>query len=185
MLAVAAQGRADNWPQWRGPANDGVCTEKNLPTEWSATKNLAWKLKLPGVGSSTPAVWGDRLFLTCQDGNDLVLLCVGVSGKQLWKQSLGEATGIARKDEGNGASASPSTDGKHVYVFVGNGAFAAFDFDGKEVWRFDAQKRYGRFDIQFGLHSTPVLYGDRLYFQLIHSGAPQTVRRQGRLGGRH
>jgi outer membrane protein assembly factor BamB len=186
-LAAVGPSLADNWPQWRGPANDGVCTEKNLPAEWSETKNIAWKLKLPGMGGATPAVWGDRIFLTGEAGaekgkrgprggkpGELVLLCVSTSGKELWKKSLGAGTRRARFDEGNGASASPSTDGKHVYAFVGNGEFAAFDFAGKEVWRFNVQKRYGRFRIQFGLHSTPVLHGDRLYLQLIHSGGKRT-----------
>jgi outer membrane protein assembly factor BamB len=194
LLAAVGPTLGDNWPQWRGPANDGICSEKDLPTEWSASKNIAWKLKLPGMGGSTPAIWGDRIFLTSEEGaekserpkakdkrrpkrggsGELVLLCISTSGKELWKKPLGPATPHARFDEGNGASPSPSTDGKYVYVFVGNGAVAAFDFSGKEIWRFDAQKRYGRFAIAFGLHSTPVLYGDRLYFQLIHSGGKKT-----------
>jgi outer membrane protein assembly factor BamB len=158
------------WPQWRGPQNDGVSAEKNLPTEWSESKNIAWKLTLPGRGCSTPVVWGDRIFLTSEDGKELVVLCISAEGKELWKRSLGAAGRRARGEEGDSASPSPSTDGKYVYVFVGAGEFAAFDFSGKEVWRFNAQKRYGKFDIAFGVHTTPVLYGDRLYFQLIHSG---------------
>ncbi len=178
LLALVNPGRTDNWPQWRGPDNDGVCTEKNLPTKWSATENVAWKFKLPGSGSSTPVIWGDRIFLTCLDGKEVVCLCLSTSGKELWKRPLGLAANAGRSgrppDEGNAASPSPSTDGKHVYCFAGNGEFAAFDFEGKEAWRFNAQDRYGRFRIQFGIHTTPVLYGDRLYFQLIHSGGART-----------
>ena len=77
---------ADNWPTWRGPRHDGVSAEKNLPTEWSATKNLLWKTPLPGQGAATPVVWGDTLFLTSEDGDDLVLLCLGTDGKERWKQ---------------------------------------------------------------------------------------------------
>jgi outer membrane protein assembly factor BamB len=181
LLLLVCQGRADNWPQWRGPDNNGICAEKNLPTSWSATENLAWKFSLPGKGSSSPAVWGDRIFLTCVDGEEVVCLCISTAGKELWKRSLGAANRLGRSrragrgDEGYAASPSPSTDGKYVYCFAGNGEFAAFDFEGKEAWRFDAQKRYGQFDIQFGVHTTPVLYGDRLYFQLIHSGGPRTA----------
>jgi outer membrane protein assembly factor BamB len=164
-----------NWPQWRGANHDGVSSEKGLPTEWSLTKNLAWKLPLPGVGSSTPIVWGDRIFLTCQDGQDLVLMCVGADGKELWKHELGKGNKMVRGDEGNGASASASTDGKHVYAFVGTGELTCLDFDGKEVWKFNTQDRYGKFRIQFGIHSTPVLDGDRLYLQLIHSGGAWVV----------
>jgi hypothetical protein len=51
---------AENWPQWRGPKNDGVSAEKNLPTEWGREKNIAWRLAMPGSAGSTPAVWDDR-----------------------------------------------------------------------------------------------------------------------------
>src|SRR5947209_19404309 len=105
---------------------------------------------MPGIGSSTPAVWGERIFLTSQDGKDLVLLCVSTGGKELWKRTLGGRDKMVRGSEGNQASPSPCTDGKHVYAWVGPGDFACFDFAGKEVWRFNPQKRYGEFDIQFG-----------------------------------
>jgi outer membrane protein assembly factor BamB len=182
LLLFVGQGRAENWPQWRGPENNGISKEKGLPTRWSATENIAWKLKLPGEGSSTPAVWGDHIFLTCQEDSEVVALCISTAGKELWKRSLGPAnrTGSIRVlgnfGDGNIASPSPSTDGRHVYFFAGNGEFAAFDFSGKEIWRFDAQQRYGMFNIQFGVHTTPVLYGDRLYIQLIHSGGARTEK---------
>jgi outer membrane protein assembly factor BamB len=178
-FAVAALGigrvHADNWPQWRGPNNDGICKETNLPTEWSATKNVVWKLKLPGMGGATPAIWKDRLFILTEDGEDVALLCVSTDGKELWKRKLGSGKSRVRSDEGNRASPSPSTDGKHVFAFCGSGDFACFDFDGKEIWKFNAEQRYGKFKIQFGMHSTPVLDGDRLYFQLIHSGGAKVV----------
>src|SRR5439155_14846193 len=83
MLA-AASACAENWPTWRGPNHDAVSTEKNLPTEWSDSKNLVWKAPLPGMGAATPAVWGDRIFVTSEDGEDLVLICIGTDGKQQW-----------------------------------------------------------------------------------------------------
>jgi outer membrane protein assembly factor BamB len=175
VSSLAGLARADNWPQWRGPANDGVSTETNLPTRWSASENVAWSLPMPGMAGSTPVVWGERLFLTSEEGNDLVLLCVSTKGKELWKRKLGGGRFRARADEGNFASASPSTDGKHVWAFVGSGDFACFTLDGKEVWHFNAQQRYGKFNIQFGMHSTPVLDGDRLYMQLIHSGGAWVI----------
>jgi outer membrane protein assembly factor BamB len=174
-LALTGAVRAENWPQWRGPNGDGISKEINLPTRWSATENVAWSLPLPGMGGSTPAVWGERIFLTSEDGNDLVLLCVSTEGKELWKRKLGSGRFRARINEGNFASASPSTDGKYVWAFVGSGDFACFTLDGKEVWKFNAQERYGKFQIQFGMHTTPVLYGDRLYLQLIHSGGAWVI----------
>jgi outer membrane protein assembly factor BamB len=167
--------RAGNWPQWRGPTYDGVSQETNLPTEWSPMKNVVWTLRMPGMGSATPAVWGERIFLTSQDGRDLVLLCVSTAGKELWRHRLGTGDRKARGDEGNMASASPSTDGAHVWAFVGTGELVCCDCDGKEVWKIDLQERYGKFDIQFGMHSTPLLHGDRLYLQLIHSGGAWVI----------
>ena len=173
LLALSAAW-ADNWPQWRGPNNDGISKETNLPTKWTAA-DAAWTLPMPGMGGSTPAVWGDHIFLTSEDGNDIVLLCVSTAGKELWRRRLGQASNKARPEpgsgEGNGASASPSTDGQHVWAFAGSGDLACYDFDGHEVWKFNLQDRYGRFKIQFGMHSTPVLYGDCLYQQLLHTDA--------------
>src|SRR5207302_2805888 len=111
--------RADNWPQWRGPTNDGICKETKLATEWSATKNVVWKLDMPGMASSTPAIWGKKIFVTSVDGNDLVLLCISTDGKELWKKTVGKAGRI--NGEGNMASPSPSTDGKNVWVYFGSG----------------------------------------------------------------
>jgi outer membrane protein assembly factor BamB len=167
---------ADNWPQWRGPNNDGISKETNLPTTWDEKTNIVWTLPMPGFGSSTPAVWGDRIFLTTEDGKDVVGMCVSTAGKVLWKTpKLGSGMRRGPGGEGNGASSSPSSDGKHVWFFVGSGNLACYDLDGREAWKFDVQERYGRFNIQYGMHSTPVLYGDRLYLQLIHSGAALVV----------
>src|SRR5438270_334789 len=123
-LAAAGPVHADNWPQWRGPTNDGISKETNLPNEWTETKNVVWKLRMPGMGSSTPAVWGDRLFLTSEEGDDLVLLCASTEGKELWKRKI--VTGSHKRymrGEGNDASASPSTDGKLVFAYFGTGDF--------------------------------------------------------------
>jgi outer membrane protein assembly factor BamB len=177
-VALAVAARADNWPRWRGPNGDGISKETNIPAEWGESKNIAWKLPLPGMAGSTPVVWGDRIFLTSEDGDDLVLLCVSTDGKKLWQQKLGTGNrkvGPRNSGEGNLASASPSTDGKHVYTFVASGDLGCYDFDGHEVWHFNAQDRFGRFKIQFGLHSTPVLDGDRLYLQLIHSNGAWVI----------
>jgi outer membrane protein assembly factor BamB len=74
------------------------------------------------------------------------------------------------RGEGNDASASPSTDGKNVYVFFGTGDLAGFDFDGKEVWHFNVQDRYGKLNIMHGMHVTPLLLGERLYLPLLTAG---------------
>jgi outer membrane protein assembly factor BamB len=175
LAAPAGSARAENWPQWRGARLDGVSGETGLPAAWGENKNIVWKLPLPGMGGSTPAVWGDRLFLTSEDGRDVVLLCARTDGNQLWKRKLGGGGARYRFDEGNNASSSPCTDGRHVYAFAGSGELACFDFAGKEVWRVDVPKRYGRFQIQHGMHTTPLLDGDRLYLLLLHANAALVV----------
>ena len=127
------------------------------------------------MASSTPAVWGEHIFLTSQDGGDLVLMSVSTAGKEEWRKKIGSGANKFRKDEGNEASASPSTDGKHVYAFVASGNLVCYSFDGQEVWNVDLQKKYGKFRIQFGMHSTPVLYKDRLYLQIMHDGGQQVI----------
>ncbi|MBX7165123.1 MAG: PQQ-binding-like beta-propeller repeat protein [Pirellulales bacterium] len=168
---VAASARAENWPQWRGPHNNGISAETGLPTTWSKTEGVVWRLELPGSAGSTPAIWNDRVFLTSatEDGT-LVLIAADTSGKELWRKSLGGGNETVRGDEGNYASPSPSTDGKHVWAMVGTGVLACYDFAGQEVWHVDLQQRYGKFNIQFGMASTPVLDGNRLYVQLLHTG---------------
>jgi outer membrane protein assembly factor BamB len=175
LLLAADRADAGNWPQWRGSENDGISTETGLPTEWGESKNVAWKLKMPGMAGSTPAVWGERIFLTSEDGADLVLMCVDTGGKELWKTKL--ATGRQRfmRGEGNNASPSPSTDGKHVWTYVGTGDLGCYDFEGKQVWKFNVQDRYGKFRIQHGMHTTPLLDGDRLYMQLLHSNGQHVI----------
>ncbi len=168
LVAFSTQVVAENWPQWRGPKQDGISTETGIPLEWSKTKNVAWRMELPGPAGSTPVVWDDRIFLTSSEGDDLVLVAANTKGEQIWKKKVCSGNQDARSGEGNSASASPCTDGKHVWVFFGTGYLACYDFDGKEVWKFDVQDRFGKFDIQFGMTSTPVLDGDHLYLQLIH-----------------
>jgi outer membrane protein assembly factor BamB len=160
--------QAENWPNWRGPRNDGISTETGIPTSWSKTHNVKWRVPLPGPAGATPVVWEDRIFLTSVEGDDLLLLCVTTDGKPLWKQKVGTGNKDARAGEGNSASPSPATDGEHVWAFFGTGVLGCYTVDGKEVWKFDLQERYGRFDIAFGMTPTPVLHGDHLYQQLIH-----------------
>src|SRR5262249_47093094 len=87
-FAFLPAASAENWPQWRGPTNDGIRNETHLPAEWSDSKNIIWKLPLPGMGGSTPAIWRDRIFLTSEEGDQVVLLCISTDGKQVWKHSL-------------------------------------------------------------------------------------------------
>ena len=176
LAAVACGGdSAGNWPNWRGPGMNGVSATATPPTHWSDTENILWRVPLPGPAGSTPVVFNGRLFLTSQDGEYLSLLCVSDRGKILWKRQLDHGIETFRRDEGNLASPSPSVDEEHVWAFVGTGRLACFDHDGRPRWAFNVQDRYGEFNIQFGMSSTPVLHEGRLYMQLIHGdGDPAT-----------
>jgi len=158
---------AENWPQWRGPSLNGVSTEKNLPAKWTTEENIAWKLAMPEWSGSTPIIWRDRIFLNVAEGNDLYLWCVDrTRAAVLWKKLLGSGNVKMRKQ--NMSSPSPVTDGKTVYVMTGTGILKAFDFAGKELWTRDIQKDYGQFGLNWGYASSPLLFEDSLYVQVIH-----------------
>ena len=168
ILATAtAAVRAENWPQWRGPSLNGVSTEKNLPVEWSTEENVTWKLELPEWSGSTPIIWGDRIFLNVAAGDGLYLWCVNRNtADPLWVRPLGSGNVKMRKQ--NMSSPSPVTDGKNVYVMTGTGSLKGYDFNGNQIWARDIQKDYGRFGLNWGYASSPLLFEDSLYLQVLH-----------------
>lgn len=179
-LLACSVASAGPWPQWRGPKNDGVSPETGIPAEWGPDKNVVRKIPLPGVGSSTPAIWGDNIFLTAQEGKDALLLCLGTDGKEKWRRKMGSGEVYTRGDEGgNLATPSPTTDGKHVWAFDGSGMLVCYDVDGNLVWGYDTEEKYGKFAhrqyIQFGAHWTPVLHKGRLYVCLQHRAAQLAI----------
>jgi len=166
-LCSFASLHADNWPQWRGPLLNGASTETNLPLKWTADSNIAWKLPLPEWSGATPIVWGDLIFLNVAQGSALSLWCVDRRGPTvLWKSPLG--TGNHQEQKQNMSSPSPVTDGSHVYVMTGTGILKGFDFKGQELWVRDIQHEYGRFGLNWGYASSPLLYQDGLFVQVLH-----------------
>lgn len=165
MLSLSL-AQAENWPQWRGPALNGVSNEKNLPVKWSTDENVVWKLAMPGWSGSTPIIWRDRIFLNVAEGDNLSLWCVDTKGAVLWKQPLGGGNVKMRKQ--NMSSPSPVTDGRTVWIMTGTGILKAFDFAGKELWSRDIQKDYGAFGLNWGYASSPLLHEDSLYVQVLH-----------------
>jgi outer membrane protein assembly factor BamB len=169
-VAAAATLSAENWPQWRGPALNGVSTEKGLPLKWSPTENIAWKLAMPGRSGSTPIVWGENIFLnvgTADKTGDLELWNLDRNtGTVRWKGHIAGGNHIERKQ--NMSSPSPVTDGQTVWVMTGVGVLKAFDFKGKELWTRDIQKDYGAFGLNWGYASSPLLHNGDLYVQVLH-----------------
>ncbi|MAT14122.1 MAG: pyrrolo-quinoline quinone [Planctomyces sp.] len=168
--------QAENWPRWRGPDRSGISSEQSLPTEWTKTENVAWRLPLPGHGGATPIIWEDKIFVTSAEGDDLVLMCISTDGEELWKRKLGEGNVDVRDGLGNSASPSPITDGKRVWCTITQGQFHCFDMEGNTVWELDLQKRYGKFDIAFGMTSTPVIHKGIIYMQFIHGDGDPTTQ---------
>ncbi len=162
LLFLPAVATAEGWPGWRGPRGDGTSEEKNLPLRWGQTENVAWKAAIPGVGHSSPIVWGDRIFLTtCLEKNlERVLLCLDrADGKILWRRVV-LTSQLERKHKLNSyASSTPTTDGRSVFVAFLEGhtvEVACYDFAGNQVWRHSP----GKFYSVHGFCSSPVLYKD-------------------------
>ena len=160
-------GFGGNWPQWRGPDLNGISSDEGLPTHWSTSKNVRWKLALPDRSGATPIIWDDHIYLNVATGEDLVLWCVSrTSGKMIWQASLGGGNVRVRKQ--NMSSPSPVTDGSAVWALTGTGILKAFSTDGKELWSRDLQKEYGQFGLKWGYASSPLLYQDLIFVQVLH-----------------
>lgn len=170
---VAAQA---DWPHWRGPGTSGVAEDTGLPEAWSPERNVIWRRPLPGPAGSTPVLTQGRLFLTTPDGAEL-LLCAfdAASGEPLWRRTVSTGEAEFRGDEGNLASPSPATDGRHVVAVMGDGAMACYTIDGDPVWRLSLSERLTPLDIAFGYSSSPIVRGRRVYVQWVHGdGDPET-----------
>lgn len=185
---------AENWAGFRGPGARGISVEKDIPDTWSADKNMAWKVRVPGRAWSSPIVWGDRVFITTAvtdasleepkkglyfGGNrpkphngtySWEMHCYGLrDGALRWKK-------VARKAKPKSAvhlkntyaSETPVTDGKNVYAFFGSAGLYCYDMDGNPVW----EKNLGVFKTRYawGTASSPVLYGDKLFLQCDNEG---------------
>lgn len=165
---------AENWPQFRGPTGQGVSTEKNLPIAWSAAEHVAWKTPIPGVGWSSPIVWGDRVFVTAarDQGVSCHVVCLDRdSGKILWDVEVFKQTPSRKEGKNSYATPTPATDGQRVYAFFGSGGAAALDFTGKIIWTYTKDAFYS----QHGLGASPILYKDLLLMPWDHSikGGPE------------
>jgi outer membrane protein assembly factor BamB len=157
-LALSANTFAANWPAWRGPLGTGICEEKNLPTTWSKTENVKWRVALPEPGNSTPIVWKDRIFLTQAVGDRRTLMCFArVDGKLLWQEGVAAKEKDPTHATNPYCSASPVTDGERVIVSFASEGLYCYDFAGKELWK---RTDLGRQIHIWGNASSPVIHGD-------------------------
>ncbi len=170
---------ASDWTGFRGAGARGVSDETGLVVKWSETENLKWKTPLPGPGSSSPIVLGDRVFVTCYSGygvdpkqpGDMSklerhLLCIrATDGKVLWDKIvpavLPEDPFKGRFQEHGYASHTPVTDGQRVYVFFGKSGVLAFDLDGRRLWQTSVGT--GSDKMKWGSAASPTLYDNMVF----------------------
>ena len=166
LLFFFAAAFAEKWPQWRGPTANSISGEKDLPVHWTTDENIAGTLPLPAWSGSTPIIWEDRVFMNVAVGGNLYLWCVDRRFPKVeWKKLLGDGDHKERKR--NMSSPSPVTDGQNVWVLTGTGVLKGFDFAGNEPWGREIQKEYGKCGLNWGYASSPVLYEDSLYVQVL------------------
>ncbi|MFO0427336.1 MAG: PQQ-binding-like beta-propeller repeat protein [Planctomyces sp.] len=170
----------ESWPGFRGKTGNGVSEEKAVPFRWSETEGVAWNAVIRGVGNSSPAVVGDRIYLTSFDPKDRSLWASAYSrkdGQLLWEKSIGSGSLVAYgppnlyEHRHDPATASPCADDDgNVYAFFGTGDLVCLDRDGNEKWRHYFPDEYGPYDMKFGMGSSPRLWGDLLIIACIHKG---------------
>lgn len=189
--SLAEKSLAENWPQWRGPHGDGSSATATPPLRWGEDTNVLWKVELPGRGSSTPIIWGDRLFLLAARPSDpagegnvhqfLVLAYDRHSGEPLWQRV---ATEQAPHEAGHAtntlASSSPITDGRHLYVNFGSRGVYCFDLDGNPKWQRDLGKMQTRGE--FGEAASPALHENTLVVPWDHEGQSSLIALDARTG---
>ncbi|MEK6262170.1 MAG: PQQ-binding-like beta-propeller repeat protein [Planctomycetota bacterium] len=155
----------NQWSRWRGSSGQGAASsQENFPLEWNSTQNVVWKTELPGPGNGSPTIWGDRLFVVADVGeeHERQLLCYSrANGKLVWKQA---APKTEQKEKlywkNTYASSTPVTDGERVIVFFGNSGMSCFDMEGHPLW----QRDLGEFTTMHGPGASPVLHRDKVIF---------------------
>ena len=188
----------ENWHQWRGPDATGVSRTADPPVEWSEDKNVKWKVAIDGKGTSTPIIWNDKVFLltaidtgvkdtSITDPADqpktnffdikrpntehaFVVLCLDRgSGKELWRRTA--TTKIPHEGAHNDndfASASPTTDGKHLFCWFGSAGLYCYDLEGNKRWERDLGE--AEVGSSLGEGCSPVLHDGKLVIVRDHAG---------------
>jgi len=199
LFAVAALAAGadstSNWPQFRGPGASGVGNGVP-PVEWDGEKgdHILWKTEIPGLGHSSPVVWGDRIFVTSavpaageatlkvglygditpvngEGPQTFTVYCLDrKSGKILWQRAAASGQPkIKRHPKSTHANPTPATDGKTLIVSFGSEGLFAFDLNGKELWKKDFgvldSGYYMAPDAQWGFASSPIIYDGKVVIQ--------------------
>lgn len=165
---IVPQGEAQKyWPNWRGPSHQGYVRGTGYPDTWSDTKNVLWRVPVPGTGNSSPIVWGDRIFMaTSYDGGarKAIVAFSRADGKKVWETFAPDAPAERPHAKNGHASGTPATDGKRIYAYLGNHGLIALDMKGKQVWH----QSLGSFTASHGTAGSPLLYKDRVIMYQDH-----------------
>jgi len=160
LLSVPARGQ--EWTRFRGPNGSGLSPATTIPVQWSE-KDHNWKVHLPGVGHSSPVLWGERIFLTSaeeQTGKRFVHCLRTTDGSRVWLREF-EGQQHRKHEDNSFASATPAVDEKRVYVCWATPKeyiVLALDHDGKEVWRIDL----GPYKSGHGFGASPIVHEDQV-----------------------
>lgn len=182
ILYLATFAQAD-WPRLRGPQGDGIA-EGKAPLTWSAKEHIRWQAALPGPGSSSPIVVGERVFVTCwsgyADGSNgplenlkRHLVCLNkADGKIIWDKAV---PAVMPEDQAGGmlmehgyASSTPVSDGKSVFVFFGKSGALAFDLEGRQLWQVPLGTRSN--PKGWGSAASPILHKDTVIVTAYDEG---------------
>ena len=175
LVATASTGTgAKYWPQWRGPLGTGEAPSARPPLTWGPDRNVKWKVGIPGVGKSSPIVWGEMVITTTAvpagDMQEFVVLALNrADGKIRWQKTMRtEKPHEGTHRDGTYASGSALTDGERIYAFFGSRGLYALDMNGRVVWERDLGDMRTRNG--FGEGSSAALHGDTLVVNWDHEG---------------
>lgn len=142
MVSLMTSLQASDWPEFRGPTGQGISDAVNVPMQWSATQNVAWKVDVPGRGWSSPVLAKGRIYLTTSagEGSEVKLraLCFDAKdGRVLWDTEVFQPSGAAMQMHRKNSLASPTpiVSADRLYVHFGHMGTAALDLEGKVIWK--------------------------------------------------
>jgi outer membrane protein assembly factor BamB len=170
------QEPSTDWPRWRGPNADGVADGRKLPVRWSNTENVRWSAKLPGWGTSSPVVFGNRVFVTShvkEGPKALLTLCFDrQTGTELWRHDFGFGVDQRTHEKSTLAVNTPAVTKEAVYVAFGNADIARYSHEGKLVWVNRYLPRFGDPKMSWGYSVSPLVLDESVLFPWNHHKGP-------------
>lgn len=174
LILTGSTAMAGDWPQFRGPASNGISTETNLPTKWSKSEGIAWKAALPGKGVSSPVIVDDTVYVTCSSGpreDKLHLLSFNLTtGKENWRRTLGATGSTVCHPTSSMAAPTPVATKDAVYALFATGDLAAFSTTGQLLWYRSLCGDYPTISNQIGMAASPCLAAGRLIVPMDNAG---------------